>query len=400
MHNALSFPRIHNPKTAVCAVFCPSGLLIPAEAPEQQAGRIHKIQKKAAYGVGGDACVCVPAPRGQHFRTIGRADALNRMWLLPEEALYMLERGSLDIRWPDARNASAVVVNDASGGQSVVTGQQKAADGGVPMSLQAAYAMLLGRGGLSLARFSVYTGLKRNGYVIVRAPSWYGDVDADAVAEGDSVDASTDDEAASSSSRRIGAAVASICARITALAPLYPTCPARGPLIGLGTYRDYRSIYRALTLIPTHEPCARTSTTQTHNQLPPTTAPYRIAYHVYKPATPFRKSAPLPPDFRLAVIDVRDPSSQYASFVPPLTLLDPLLARCPPDPPRGERMQRLLYARLRHGQRSVILAVVDGGVVSFLRVSEAAFGGERLYEIQGPSGGRGKGGSQGKNKKR
>jgi hypothetical protein len=31
----------------------------------------------------------------------GQADKNNWVWFLPEEVLYPLERGSLDIRWPD-----------------------------------------------------------------------------------------------------------------------------------------------------------------------------------------------------------------------------------------------------------------------------------------------------------
>jgi tRNA-splicing endonuclease subunit Sen54 len=43
-------------------------------------------------------------------------------------------------------------------------------------------------------------------------------------------------------------------------------------------------------------------------------------------------------------------------------------------------MARQMYMRLRHGYRNVILAVVDQGVTSFLRVADVAFGKERLYE--------------------
>jgi tRNA-splicing endonuclease subunit Sen54 len=38
--------------------------------------------------------------------------------------------------------------------------------------------------------------------------------------------------------------------------------------------------------------------------------------------------------------------------------------------------EKSLEARLKHGKRSVILAVVDMGVVSYLRFSEAGFRGE------------------------
>jgi len=53
---------------------------------------------------------------------------------------------------------------------------------GVPMSLQGVYACLMGMGGLSMERYVVYAGLKRCGYVVLRAPTWAvedGDVEED-----------------------------------------------------------------------------------------------------------------------------------------------------------------------------------------------------------------------------
>ncbi|KAJ5431460.1 hypothetical protein N7445_009192 [Penicillium cf. griseofulvum] len=42
-----------------------------------------------------------------------------------------------------------------------------------------------------------------------------------------------------------------------------------------------------------------------------------------------------------------------------------------------------MYMRLRHGYRNVVLAVVDQGVVSYLRIADSAFGKEKLYENKG-----------------
>ena len=46
---------------------------------------------------------------------------------------------------------------------------------GIRMSLQAAYAYLLGKQGLMLERYKVYAGLKRSGYVVQRRPAWYAE---------------------------------------------------------------------------------------------------------------------------------------------------------------------------------------------------------------------------------
>ena len=58
----------------------------------------------------------------------------------------------------------------------------------------------------------------------------------------------------------------------------------------------------------------------------------------------------------------------------------------PYDPPKEDGS---LYQKLKQGYKSVILAIVDQGVVSYLRFADAAFGQEKLYERKGrPSGGK------------
>ncbi|KAK2810976.1 hypothetical protein FQN50_002568 [Emmonsiellopsis sp. PD_5] len=405
MHNALAYPRLHNPKNRVVGIYCPTGLLRPAgwkQAREKEnadvageqsitaegAGEIDSetttIPKKnkkppPPHGIGKDTCVCVPSPRGQHFRTVGQADHWNRMWLLPEEALYLLERGSLDIRWP------------AAGGDDKDEDEdEEDVDQGVPMSLQAAYACFIGRGGLTLERYTVYAGLRRGGYAVVRAGSWgVGEEDEEEGVERVDTDTAAQ-QVMTTVSRGVG--IFGFLARVfnslyTATGPKGDT--VHGPVIGLGIHRSYQDIYRALTLIPTPSfpPSLPPTTTPPTSPKPKTTPPYRIAYNIYKPSTPLRKSSPPAPDFRLAII-----SSRTHPHLPTLSQLTSLLNTTPLDPPRGEKMERMMYMRLRHGWRNVILAVVDQGVVSFLRVGEAGFGRERLYE------GIGRGGAGGGNK--
>jgi tRNA-splicing endonuclease subunit Sen54 len=105
-----------------------------------------------------------------------------------------------------------------------------------------------------------------------------------------------------------------------------------------------------------------------------TIAPYRITFHIYKPSTPFKKSAPPEPDFRIAVVDARKETT-----IPNLTPLRALLESTFYDPLKGEKAERNLHLRLKHGQRSVILAVVDQGVISYLRIADAGFSKEKLY---------------------
>lgn len=120
MHGALSVGRSHPPKSRILGLYdSMSGL------------------------------TTLNGQKGQHFRTIGQANANGDIKLLPEEALYLIERGSLELLWPyNDEEASCLL----------------------PMSLQSAYATLLGKRGLTLERYTVYAGLKRSGYIVQRAP--------------------------------------------------------------------------------------------------------------------------------------------------------------------------------------------------------------------------------------
>ncbi|KAI9930516.1 tRNA-splicing endonuclease subunit sen54 [Aspergillus wentii] len=370
MHNALSYPRLHNPKNVIIGVYAPDGPTPPASAKTTEPAESKKpdtdatatadaepeFSKKPAgtgmMGVSADACVYVSNPKGQFFRTMGQADRWNRVWLLPEEALYLIERGSLDIRWPVWMTGPAGEV----GNEEV----------GIPMSLQAAYSCFIGRDGLTLERYSVYTGLKRLGYTMLRAASW--DEHGDGM-EGDSTESE-----GSQVQKPQGPGLAGIFGRFLEwLSDSSSTgSTATGPLAGVGIHRSYNDIYRRLAIVPWYDP-VNPQTPRT-----PTTPPFRIAFSVYKPSTPFRKTAPPTPDFRIAVVDARRQTT-----IPTVSQLGALLESTPLDPPQGPKMEKQLYMRLRHGYRNVILAVFDQGVVSYLRVADAAFGKEKIYGDKG-----------------
>lgn len=293
-----------------------------------------------------------------------------RLWLLPEEVLYLLERGTLDVRWPAAEDDEGNL--------------------GVPMSLQGAYAMFIGdedthNGALTFERYSVYASLKRMGYTVMRAPSW----------------------------AEAGPPLGKEC---------YPPLPVRtwkvglarswwkklfaedprkvheaqknGPIIQPALYRDYESIYRRLALIDFHDPTAESRPSEPK---PPSTDPdFRITYHVWKPGSPgFKKTQPGTPDFRIAVVNARDTST------PTLQQLGALLETAPYDPPKPDGQ---MYVKLKHGYKNVILAIVDQGVTSYLRIADAAFGHEKVYErrARAPPGGKrgGRGGGRGRGRGR
>ncbi|EAS28504.3 tRNA splicing endonuclease subunit [Coccidioides immitis RS] len=380
MHNALVFPRLHNPRNKVVGIFCPDGILEPVTPRPDQAltetdaeigfpegedeGNLsaptkQDVDRQVYRPRGADLCVCVPNPRGQYFRAMGQADQFNRMWLLPEEALYLLERGSMDIRWPLESFESKGMIDAAD-----------AMEQGVPMSLQAAYACFIGRGGLSIERYTVYAGLKRGGYVVIRAEGW--EENNSGIPETAETDQGMEDVSTEPQPGLLGR----LSRLFYSIINSQSACStAHGPVIGLGIYRSYNDIYRALSIIPGFKPDIPDSDPKIISSIAHSTSPYRLAFNVYKPSTPFRKSLPGTPDFRLAVINARTHPT-----LPSLTELGSLLASTPLTPPRGEKLDRLMYMRLRHGWRNVILGIVDQGVVSYLRVADAGFCKEPLYE--------------------
>jgi len=191
MHTALSYPRLHAAKSHVVGELdAASGMTVVARA------------------------------KGQHFRTMGRADREGRVWLRPEEAVYLCERGNLDVRWPG-------VVGEGEGE-------------GLPMSLQGVYACLMGRGGLSLERYVVYAGLKRGGYVVLRAPTW-GDGGGD---EGDDGEAEVEGRSGGverEKGQRYWGWGWGLFARVfrSLVSSKAKAPPPLGPLVTPGLYRSY-----------------------------------------------------------------------------------------------------------------------------------------------------------------
>ncbi|KAJ5894784.1 hypothetical protein N7495_006475 [Penicillium taxi] len=351
MHNALSHPRIHNPKNQVVGIYAPDGYVPPQPKSSNPA------YASRGPSISPDACVYVPTPKGQHFKSIGQADKLNRVWLLPEEGLYLLERGSLDIRWPDSLTGCEEK-NDS--------GEENSALPAIPMSLQAAYSCFVGRGGLTLERYSVYTGLKRLGYALTRAPGW-DDAGVPENTSDNQLDAYTNPQTR-------GAGLSGIFGSLFNWIhdPLSTASTAAGPVVGCGIHRNYSDVYRKLAITPWYDPVLA----QQRDALD-TAAPFRVVFHAYKPATPIKKSAFPPPDFRIAVV-----SSREQTTIPTLSQLGALLESTPLNPPHGEKMERMLYMRLRHGYRNVVMAVVDQGVVSYIRIADSAFGNEKLYDVK------------------
>ncbi|KAI4165541.1 MAG: hypothetical protein LQ342_000953 [Letrouitia transgressa] len=380
MHEALSVGRSHGTKAAL----------------------VGHARFKQLRGEGGEVGleVVVKEPRGQHLRTMGRTDRRGRVKLLPEEVVYLVERGTMEVRYEGEEEEK-----DEERGETQKEGydEEEDVDGrgwdGIAMSLQACYAWFIGRDGLTLERYTVYAGLKRSGYTVMRSPWWGG---GGMEAEGNQ--AKEDRVVASRGELGLWGLFWSMVLRWGEV-----DLKALGPLVGKGLYRNYSmsyskwsfehpanahggDIYRLLSIIPAHNPSISSTQFKTTDDSSMYKLPkppiLRPCFHLWKPSQNFRKSAPGPPDFQSAVLNAREED------FPTLQQLDGLLQSVPYDPPLENDTR--IYQNLKHGFRNVLLAVVDQGVVSFLRIADAGFATQKIYERirRGNKGKRG--GSQGK----
>ncbi|KIX08244.1 uncharacterized protein Z518_02900 [Rhinocladiella mackenziei CBS 650.93] len=416
MHTALSAVRTHSGRNHLLGQYL----------PDEDDWRWDDDGAGVRYG----RCVVVYKFKSTHLKVMGQADRKNWIWFLPEEALYLLERGSLDIRWPDVdENDGAAIEGDThdavtsesqttqrkedvspqqpSGrGEGLIKFEQDPKVGELPMSLQGAYASFIGKDGLTLERYSVYASLKRLGYVVQRAPTWHdndpppanGHVHLQPPSASATPATTPSATTVTLSKPRVVTGCASLVYRLISRlfqAGRGESCPALGPLVAPGLYRNYAGMFRALALIPYHDSSIPSTSSNPVSRASPNSIPvprrnppppFRIHFHVWKPssANTYRKSAPPPPDYRIAVVDARTTS------VPTLSQINALLDSQPDDALPRDKAGRM-ETRIKHGRRNVLLAVVDMGVISYLRLSDACFGAEKLFEEKVKTGSKGKG---------
>lgn len=391
MHDAISGDRIHaDSKNSVRAWYFGEEVFNGDEV-ERQALMSERVRGR---GLEKDRIVMLESMSGTHYRTMGKAaqgTEAGRGWLLPEEALYLLERGNIDLWWPHSHATAQILAGDWI---KYGYDDDKSFDQGVPMSLQAAYSLLIGEGEgkTSLEEFTVFANLKRAGFVVNRHQP-------PPPAPEPEVSSSWDWLPSYPSFEGKPGLLGWLFPNLITSATSTSTSPQYGPLANKRYYRNYASLYPSLSIVPLHKPTA----TPPLNP-PPEDSPFKLSFDIYKPSRipTFAKSHPGPPDFRICVVDADDTSA------PTLEELTALLESTPFDPPNPGGGDAKSFARLKHGWRNVILAVLDGGIISYLNMSEGAFGEEKLWERfdrgnvvrGGKGGGRGRGGFRGRGRGR
>ncbi|KAK0626236.1 hypothetical protein B0T14DRAFT_422701 [Immersiella caudata] len=367
MQEVLSYTRIHKLQNWQRAWYFPDWWADYNEGEEREND---KNGEKRPYGHIRDRVVLLETPSAT-TQNFGRAvtgqpkdaPARSKDWLLPEEALYLIERGSLDLWWPTRGleelfppptvtkdgEASAESLLDAVG-EAFNTGEDEEYETGFPLSLQAAYSLLVGddgeRGKISLQKFQVYSNLKRASYQVHRALPVQGESSI----------------SQSPPSPTLWQWFSSLLSSERKPQPF-------GPLVQPGLYRSYVPIYKQMAIIPRHKPSAVPS-----SQFE-TSDPFAVHFHIWKPAAKWSKIRHPAPDFYVAVVDAQE------TEVPSFEEITALTDSTPPAPGKPEWTgPGRLYPRLKHGHRNVIVAVVDHGIINYMRFAEGAFGDELLFE--------------------
>ncbi|KAK3946377.1 putative tRNA-splicing endonuclease subunit tsp-5 [Diplogelasinospora grovesii] len=370
MQDHLSYTRVHLPQNWARGWYFPDWWADFTEEEELQQQQLHQKEKRPPAHVRDRVVILETSSNSSSNlgRTVtGQAKdrpGRGKDWLLPEEALFLIERGSLDLWWPMRGMEEMFPPEKQPGAEEEVgkadeqpkaTAEADEYEMGFPLSVQAAYALLVGndgeRGKVSLQKFQMYSNLKRAGFNLLRAPS---------------PPPSTQQAMALQKppqSNTIWQWLVSLLTGANHSPQPY------GPLVKPGLHRSYNTIYQQMAVIPRHKPSEQPSCAEQPQ------APFEIHYHVWKAAAKWTKLRHPPPDFYISVVDAQQ------TDVPSYEEITALIDATPyaPSNPDWAGQHGRLYARLKHGHRNVLIAVVDHGVINYMRFAEGAFGEEPLF---------------------
>ncbi|KAF7321753.1 tRNA-int-end-N2 domain-containing protein [Mycena kentingensis (nom. inval.)] len=336
--------------------------------------------------------------RGTHFASLGHSiprpvssedgseKLQKRLELLPEEALYLIERGSA-FCWKEVN----LDLTGIEGAEPIL---------GAPMSVQQAYTEMIGSEDLTLERYQVYAYLKRLGYVVTRTTQPNPDYPIPPP-----FDLSP-----------LSLRPLSIYERCQSLVPSWLSRLWTGHInwwrpLRLSTWtlwgRNYGTIFVGLRFLQSgHKVPLLVSKQDGAVGLPTATSPYRIFFNVHKPGTPYRKTSPSLPDYQIVVVNARTTPMPSLRELTDLFDVSPELpppmprqrrpgkATVPPPTPRAppawtKRFMDWLYNKppkytppprrphpfmvMKAGKKAVIVAVVDSGNIGFFRFGQGAF---------------------------
>ncbi|CAE6404899.1 unnamed protein product [Rhizoctonia solani] len=360
----------------------------------------------------------VTVARGTHFSALGHSalrepepnsdssKPQKRLELMPEEVLYLIERGSL-FCWKES------AVSTSMRGELGPDLDDCDVSIGAPMSVQQAFTEMIGLDGLGIQHYLVYAYLKRLGYTVDRA-SAPANTPLYPLPPPNNVNARPFLQKLRSSLYSVLRLLALPIKRIQfTLSSLLFTHHGTsiGGMLGLMP-RSFTSasIFKSLrTMVSGHD-------TPLCRYVPHQDTTFKVFWNVWKPSTPWRKLDVPKPDFEIAVVDARktpvpdiyqltemfasveprppppprkrgppnakatSQSAQPKSFPPKQTngakppgLWNRICLTIGLTPPAPATHKPNPFVHIKAGRKSVIVAAVDGSMINLVRFAEGDF---------------------------
>ncbi|PVF99695.1 hypothetical protein CPB86DRAFT_702791 [Serendipita vermifera] len=315
--------------------------------------------------------------RGTSFNSLGyttkRTSSPHKcLELLPEEALYLIERGSM-LCWRELSFLYSAAAEEDDDPVKIR---------GEPMTIQRCFVDMLGVDGVTLEHYQVYSYLKRFGYIVRRAYQ----------------PPSTPDYVSYTHPKAKASIFQLFQMRIQAIQGWFSSLLNKDPWsrfnvkFGLLSRSQihYPSLFRSFRIIMPYS--------RSYVPRPSKSSPYQVFFHVWKPDTIWNRASLSPPNFEVVVINAR--TTPVPTIDELVSLYDTLPeTRQPQDPKSAIKVSKdvsfnLLsilkstitwlfrysaprkgnpFTFLKEGKKSVVIAVVDAGTTSLYRFNEGCF---------------------------
>ncbi|KAL3233772.1 tRNA-splicing endonuclease subunit SEN54 [Nakaseomyces bracarensis] len=356
-------------------------------------GSVLKSQVKAYYYADKHQAL-LPLPKGNFLTTMGRANSSGEIWLDFHEFVYLSERGTITPFW----------------GHDLTDVHE------IPLSVEDLYSFFPNQNELN--KYLVYSHLKRLGFIVT--------LSHDKRTHTTSFFPRTAKENRFIALFRHNPVLSSISSIFKLKIHFYQNyfVYSRAQYI-FGRYTTNEQIYKRLANLVSVNPILKSSRellhSKHHNYCLHTGPGTEIVFDMWKPCVNFRKKSPGLPDYQIVIFDKNNPLSKFPSSLKLKSIFNQLDYKFDylgidddewDEHSYTEGFQRMKYLamqrnktkipikdktknnhkqvsskrkkrpvnenalkmkRLKQGYRSFLMAVIDNGLISFIRISETDF---------------------------
>ncbi|SCU84856.1 LADA_0D04236g1_1 [Lachancea dasiensis] len=301
----------------------------------------------------------VPKPKGSFMHTIGKVDRKGVCWLTFHELVYLAERGTITPYFKHSERQ----------------------DHDLDPSLSIEDLYMLFKSPQEADEFAVYAHLKRLGFIVMNSQPRQ-----------------------EMTHREVPKAIPSLFQSFRSLArrqfDIFRT-PTYHPLqFHLMRYTSSGQIYDALSKLIPHYVAPKTIQDLQGEKLltlKEGDSSRSFTFDVWKPQGSFKKKAPGWPDFQVLVVNKNTKDYKFPTYSEMKLLFknlntkvdslvpESLSGKTPPEKGKAQRQSKPVaphveqQRRLKKGYRSFILALMDDGLISFVRLTESDFGSEKVW---------------------